>query len=115
MRRFQHMSIEVLQFSDTLVAFCPLVNVHGCLTLEPVCAFLLCLGRTLLLSLSKQTPLRGAIEIGLAGRFPQTDLYGPVLAAAHRLESKVAEYPRIIVGSNILDCISDPAVGGKDG
>jgi hypothetical protein len=107
-RKFQHMTPRILQFSDMILAYCPLVNVNGVLTAEPIVCFLISVGRALLLGLSRQTPLRGAIDIGLAGCLPETDdLYGPVLAEAHRLESKVAVYPRIVLGSNLVRFVSE--------
>lgn len=118
LRKYQHMSIECLQFSDTIVAYAPLLNTHGYMSLEPIIAFLLCSGWLLHLNLSKNTPIRGAIEVGIAGHFPDADLYGPVLAAVHRLESKVAVYPRIVLGKTILKCLSDvgsnPASTGSE-
>jgi len=57
-------------------------------------------------ALALKTPFRGAIEIGVAARFPQADLYGPALAKVHDLESKVAQYPRIIVGPTLIDYLN---------
>ena len=51
-----------------------------------------------LVSLSTRHPVRGGIEIGLAADIGPAEVYGPALVEAHRLESRVAEYPRIMVG-----------------
>ena len=64
---------------------------------------------TWLVSLSAGHPLRGGIEIGLATNIGPAEVYGPALVEAHRLESRIAEYPRIMVGSRCLRLLQDVA------
>ena len=56
-----------------------------------------------LVSLSEGHPLRGGIEIGLAADIEPAEVYGPALVEAHRLESCIAKYPRIVVGKECID------------
>ena len=44
---------------------------------------------------------------GIAGEFFKGEVYGPALYHAHRLESEVAQYPRIVVGSALVDYIKN--------
>ena len=52
--------------------------------------------------LSAGHPLRGGIEVGRGVDITDTEVYGSALDRAHCLESKVAEYPRIMVGKGCL-------------
>lgn len=101
-RKFQECPLGFVHFSDTIVVYSPITNPHGFLQAHNACAMIITCGVLLLSALAQKIVFRGAIEIGMAGRFPQTDLYGPVLAKAHYLESKVADYPRILVGLDLL-------------
>jgi len=100
--KFQDSSLGFMRFSDTIVVYTPLENQHGYFNAGGTCGFLVVCGTLMLSALFQKTVFRGAIDIGMAGRFPDADLYGPVLANAHQLESKVAQYPRIVVGQEVL-------------
>ena len=52
--------------------------------------------------LSAGHPLRGGIEVGRGVNITDTEVYGSALDRAHCLESKVAKYPRIVVGKGCL-------------
>ena len=55
-----------------------------------------------LLGLARRHPVRGAIDIAWGVELPHSGLYGPVVANAYELESKVARYPRIVVGQRVV-------------
>lgn len=46
---------------------------------------------------------RGGIDVGVGGEMFEGELYGPALYEAYRLESQVAQYPRIVIGKNLID------------
>ena len=48
---------------------------------------------------------RGGIEIGLAGKIESNDIYGPALLEAYELETKVAHYPRIVIGDELVNLL----------
>lgn len=102
LREFQSTSINFSHFSDTIVIYSPLENEYGHLSLCGTFSFLFTSGLLLLSALNQGTVFRGGVEIGMAALFPDADLYGPSLAKAHQLESKVAQYPRIVVGSDLV-------------
>ena len=56
-----------------------------------------------LLGLLQRHPVRGAIDIAWGVELPASGLYGPVVANAYELESKVAQYPRIVVGQRVVE------------
>jgi hypothetical protein len=60
-----------------------------------------------LVALSHGIPLRAGLDIGLGltNMFPN-ELYGPAMVKAYTLESKVARYPRAVLGSTLLDYLS---------
>jgi len=56
--------------------------------------------------LSIGIPLRGAIDVGICAELDKNDLYGQAVSRAYKLESKVADYPRIIVGQDFIDYLN---------
>lgn len=99
---FRQTTLHHQHFSDTLIFYSPLQNEHGYWQVSNLAGFFVVCGTLFLGSLTTSTPLRGAIEVGMLSRFPTGDPYGPGLAKAHYLESKVADYPRIVVGPTLL-------------
>jgi hypothetical protein len=58
--------------------------------------------RLFLQGMAKRWPLRGAIEVGVGTDLFPGEVYGPVLLAAHHLESALASYPRVIIGPELI-------------
>lgn len=102
-REFARIDVAFAHFSDSLIAYSPLENTNGVHNMGGVFDFLYTAGMMMLAVLADKTVIRGGIDIGVAGNFPQAELYGPALAKAHHLESKVAKYPRLVVGQALLD------------
>jgi len=50
-----------------------------------------------LLSLSVKVPMRAGLDVGVATKIDDNEIYGPGLERAFYLESQLAEYPRFIV------------------
>ena len=46
---------------------------------------------------------RGGLDVGIATLVEANEIYGPALTKAYRLESEVAEYPRFVVGRELLE------------
>jgi len=103
-------------FSDTLIFCSPLVNEHGYWQVTNVAGMIVTCGTLMLAALATRTVFRGAIEVGMLSRFPTGDPYGPALAKAHHCEAKVAGYPRIIVGPDLVSyldaTVKNPDTGG---
>lgn len=96
-------SIKQQRWSDGLVYFvsllegnvkCPMAGIYKLFSLS---------GNLCYLGLAKKRPLRGAIDIAWALELHDGELYGAAVAKAYELESKVAQYPRIVVGKRTVD------------
>jgi hypothetical protein len=105
---YRQTTIRHQHFSDTLIFYSPLQNEHAYWQVSNVAGMLVTCGALMLAALNMKTVFRGSIEVGMLTRFPPdsagrpADPYGPALAKAHQLESKVADYPRIIIGPGLL-------------
>jgi hypothetical protein len=53
-------------------------------------------------------------DVGYAYRVSDDEIYGPVLASVHRLESRVAQWPRVVLGDGLAQYLHSLAgpVGG---
>lgn len=60
----------------------------------------------MLTSLASKHALRGGIDIDLATEMAPGEVYGTALMRAYRLESSVADYPRILVGDGLWKYLS---------
>lgn len=92
-------------FSDTVVIFLPLFRdeQHGfAKAAESLWAALMSVANLMLISLAAGTPLRAGIDVGNGLDVSDNEVYGPVLVRAYRLESKIAEYPRAVIGDGLL-------------
>lgn len=114
LKEFQETSIGFSHFSDTIVVYSPIENRHGHLSLGGTCGVIVTCGTLMLAALNQKTVFRGGIEIGMAGCFAQADIYGPALAKAHYLESKVADYPRIVVGPILVSYLQTHATNPEN-
>jgi hypothetical protein len=56
-----------------------------------------------LLSLSVHVPMRAGLDVGVATQIDDKEIYGPALESAFYLESKLAEYPRFLVGRKLIN------------
>lgn len=58
-------------------------------------------------SMAQGVPIRGGVEIEHAVAMREGDIYGLALVEAHRLESEVAEGPRIVLGEGLVDALQE--------
>ena len=105
-------------FSDTYVVAVPPSGGRPAYQLLDVYRMLGMSASVWLLAMRRDLPIRGGIEFGLAMDVGEQEVYGYALAQAHRLESKVAQYPRIVVGPGLLvllnRALEDTAMRGQD-
>jgi hypothetical protein len=93
--------LGTFSFADTLVAYVELSSSPAART--AVCSLMQVCAATMLTSIAMRIPLRGGLDIGWASRVEKggAELYGPGLNCAHYIESRIAEYPRIVVGPGV--------------
>lgn len=89
-------------FSDSLIVHVPISNSTGKFQCHAIYGVLAAAAVTFLLCLVHSWAIRGGIECGLAMDIEEGEVYGPALARAHRLESNVAQYPRIVIGEELV-------------
>lgn len=59
-------------------------------------------GTLCLLSLSRNNPIRGAIEISWGVELHDGELYGAAVKNSYELESDIAKWPRVVVGNHAI-------------
>jgi len=98
----QRVRPKFVGFSDSFVASVPLRNDGGDL-LPIVTGFsaLSAAAVVMLVSLANNHPLRGGIDVGLGTEIGPEEIYGTALENAYLLESRAAEYPRIVIGDEL--------------
>ncbi|MGE5483621.1 MAG: hypothetical protein ACM3X4_01235 [Ignavibacteriales bacterium] len=93
--------------SDSLVIAVPLTgDDEFCTAMNGVRSTLLALCGLGLFLLSHGIPLRAGVEVGLATQIGEHEIYGPALLTAFDLESKEAEYPRFVVGHELMEYLN---------
>ena len=92
-------------FSDCIVSYCKLKpkGEYYSQVVNSVYEILSAFGAMFLLSLAREKPFRAGIDLGLATPFLDEGIYGPAFFKAYELESKIAQYPRIVIGEDIIN------------
>lgn len=85
-------------FSDTLIIYFPLKNNVNGFQWRAMHALLAASVNLMPMLIAEKIPIRGAIELGMGTEFVPGEIYGAVLQEAYHLESKIAQYPRIVIG-----------------
>lgn len=89
-------------FSDCMLYYVPLQNEKEQCVEWAIYKMLVASYNVWLYALETGNPLRGAITLGYAGIFGENGLYGPALLDAYKIESNVAQYPRIVVATEVV-------------
>lgn len=107
---------EISSFSDNIVASYPIVD--GSLT--PADQVTMYLGMMTGLvaqiafhALNMSVLVRGGITFGLLYHSGGV-VFGPAMVDAYRLESKVANYPRVVISPEVYNCCGDGGVLDKE-
>lgn len=98
--------MHTASFSDSVLAFTSLANVQNKLPVGGVYSVIAAASSIALLSLAAGHPVRGGIDIGIGMEIEKDEIYGPCLSRAYTLESKIAQYPRILVGQECLNYLN---------
>jgi len=90
-------------FSDTFVAFSPFADQFTRVPTSAIFAMFGAAAQSIFVALATNTAVRGAIEVGQGAKLKDGDLYGKVLADTYLLESKTANWPRIVIGKELTN------------
>jgi len=97
-------NVEYFGFSDFFVPFVSLrTDNHACSAINGIFQLLAASGSMFLISLVAHHSIRGGIEVGTGIRLGKNEIYGPVLNHAYALESARAQYPRLLIGTRMLE------------
>lgn len=104
-------NVKIQQFADTFLLVAPLINktTNGQQRLNFVQIdhiFSMCAVQ-MINSLATNHPVRGAITVGTGMWIDDQRFYGPALAQAHYLESRIAKYPRIVVSDKVVKLMDE--------
>ena len=106
-KKMKQNPIEYRGFSDSVIIQVPLRDSYeNAVSANGVYSALVATCGMATISLAQGHPLRGGVDIGLGFKLTPTEIYGPVLARAYYLESREAQYPRVLVGSEICNYLS---------
>ncbi len=102
LKKFRSTPIFYRNFSDSLIVHIPLQEKNGIFPCRAIYGVLTATALTFLSCMIHSVALRGGIDIGLAMEMEGDEIYGPAIARAYNLESRVAQYPRIVIGEDLI-------------
>jgi hypothetical protein len=100
---------QLVCFSDSFVSSVSLALEDKTKMLGPVVgsySTVSAAGAAMLTSLASWHPLRGGIDVGLGVRFPSKEPYGAALVRGSILEGRKAQWPRILIGTELWNFLS---------
>jgi hypothetical protein len=103
LRNFKSGKLHIIPVSDSIIMYIPIINIGQVHDVRSIAGLMAANAMMMIISFSRGIAIRGGIEIGLAGEFPDIGLYGPVLQDVYVLENKLAQYPRIVIGNKMVD------------
>lgn len=95
--------LRTQRFSDGLVVYASLAEAGGQSPINSVYGLISAAGSLALIQLAAKRPVRIGIDIGWGVELQPGELYGAALAHAYELESQVAQWPRAVVGADLIN------------
>ena len=95
-------AVKTQYWSDGFVKFVCLGNQEIKCPVKGAFEIFCTAGYFCMLGLVKHRPVRGAIDIAWGMEIRPGELYGPAIVRAYELEREVAQYPRIVVGQEVI-------------
>lgn len=94
--------VKTQRWSDGLMSFVCLGDKEMKCRMNGVFSLFALAGVLCFLGLATRHPVRGAIEVAWGAELHPGELYGAAVTRAYELESQIAQYPRIVVGSETV-------------
>jgi hypothetical protein len=111
----RNLNIKKHYYSDTVVLYCPLAENDYSIALSSIFVIITAIANLQLKLLAQGIVFRGGIDIGIAGNFFENEIYGNALYKAYHLENNIAQYPRVVIGGDLVEYIkSHQTPRGKD-
>ena len=90
-------------FSDSIIVAVPLMsNDENCTAINGVYSALVATCGIGFIGLAATIALRAGLDIGIGTKIVGQEIYGPALERAYFIESNLAEYPRFVVGKELI-------------
>lgn len=91
-------------FSDSIIVAVPLMsNDENCTAINGVYSALVATCGIGFLGLASSITLRAGLDVGVGTQIEGLEVYGPALERAYYIESNLAEYPRFVVGKELIN------------
>lgn len=91
-------------FSDSIIVAVPLMsNDENCTAINGVYSALVATCGIGFLGLAATITLRAGLDVGIGTQIEEQEIYGPALERAYYIESNFAEYPRFVVGKELIN------------
>lgn len=101
----QKSRIKTQRWSDGLVSFTCLGDSEIKCQMNGLFGIFGLAGSMCFLGLATGRPVRGGIDAAWAVELHPGELYGAAVARAYELESEIASYPRIVVGTRVVELL----------
>lgn len=100
----QKLNLHFYGLSDAVIIAVPLMSKdENCTAINGIYSAFVATCGIGLLALSATTPVRAGLDVGVATQIGDNEIYGPGLESAYYLESNLAEYPRFLVGNELVN------------
>jgi hypothetical protein len=97
----------VTGMSDAIVIAIPLNNEDDhSLSISSIYSALYSICAMFLAALVERNPIRCGIDVGVGVPLNKREVYGPSVVRAYNLESRIASYPRIVVGDSLFNYLN---------
>lgn len=106
--------IKTYRFSDSVLAFTSLqTEKYHSVAIGSVYGILMACGAMMIMSLVLKKAFRASIDVGIGTNLSNGEVYGPVSYKVYELESKIAQYPRIVIGDELCSYLLSLSKGIK--
>ena len=99
-------NVKLQRWSDGLIVFSCLGDEEIKCNMVSIFHLFVVAGGLMFLTLAAGRPVRGAIEVSWGTELHPDELYGNAIAEPYHLESSIADFPRIVIGKEIVRLLS---------
>ena len=100
--------LNSIPLSDAIVVFVPVATPKGIPSGVGIYRLLRAAAACMLTTLASKAAIRGAIDIDVGIQLGESDFYGPALGNAYQMESKEADWPRILISESVVEFLHAP-------